>query len=183
MNGALRRDILPAADFPQGAEHRLEFGEPRFDFIVLPARVHFRPRGGHNGRANRLRLAQTTLRRDLAQQLPDLFRDERNDRMQKPQQRIERMGQNTLGDDAPVFVRQTVLQHFDEEAAELVPSEVVQDAGGIGIVVRVQRIGDLPGDRCQPAENPAVFHGQFAIVDGAGRVAVQVDQREARGVP
>jgi hypothetical protein len=148
-------------------KHRLESGRTGFDLRVLPRNV------SACGQAAIITLAaagcgvQSALRRGLAQQLPDLLGDERNHRVQQPQQHVQRMRQHRCHRRA-AFVLHPVLEHLDVEAAELVPGKVVQRAGGVGIVVVLQRLGHLLGHRRQPAEHPAVFDRQLASATGPG---------------
>ena len=89
------------------------------------------------------RLRQPALRRDLREQLPHFFRQERHHRMQQPQQRVERVGEHALGGGALLRHRKPGLRHLDVEAAELVPGEVVERAGRVGVAVVVEDVGHL----------------------------------------
>ena len=75
------------------------------------------------------------------------------------------------------------LGQLQVPVAELVPDEVVQRLGGAGELEVLVGLVDLPGDRGEPGEDPAVHDGlllrcrQLAADRGA------VEQREAGGVP
>ena len=97
----LRRHVLPAADVAHRAQHLLEPGEVGLDLRVLPRRIALGPGGDHDALGRRLAARRCPRsRRDLAQQLPDVLGQERDHRVQQPQQRVERVGQHPLGDRA-----------------------------------------------------------------------------------
>ena len=179
----LGRDVLATADFSQSSQHRLEAGEACLDFFILPQNIRDRPGGNHHAGTGRRGLGQAPLGCDSAQQLPDFLGDERDHRVQQPQQYIQRVSQDALSRGALRFVLKAVLQHLDIEAAELVPGEIVQAARGIRVVVTLQGLGHLLSYRRQAAEDPTVLDRQIGVGHRAARVPVQIDQGEPRGVP
>ena len=82
-------------------KHFLEPGELGLDLRVLPPGIALGPRGHHDALGRRPHRVDPPLRRDRGQPLPDLLGQERDHRVQEPQQRVEHVGQDPLGTARP----------------------------------------------------------------------------------
>ena len=114
------------------------------------------------------------------QVLPDLLGDEGHERVEEPQDAVERVGEHGLGRRVPFA--QPDLGELDVPVAELVPDEMVDEIGRlVELVVSEARV-ERGRDRAQPAADPAVGERELGLPD-LGTLGLEVHQDEARGVP
>ena len=83
--------------------------------------------------------------------LPDLFRDERHERMQQPQELVEHIDQDLLRGELALFILavESGLGELDIPVAVGVPDEVIDLGGGHAELVGVHILGDFFDERIE----------------------------------
>ena len=115
--------------------------------------------------------------------LPDFFGDERHDRVQEPEDRVEAEEEHRLGLRPCGGIGEPGLAEFEIRAAKLVPGEGVEDAGRLGEAIFVDRLRCIAGDARQPAGQPAIFERCGARAERPRLEAFEIHEHEAGGVP
>src|SRR5450631_1398794 len=139
------RDLLLGADAAHGDDDLLHQRHRRLGGVVVEADVAHRVERDHDalGRARR-----------FGELLPDLFGEERHERMQQAHRRLQRRHQRPLDLAARLAIGLRVagelleagLGEFDVPVAQLVPDEVVGGLGGVGDPILLERAVHLLGD-------------------------------------
>ena len=115
----------------------------------------------------------------VGQRLPEGLGDERDHRVQQPQQRVQRRRQHGRGVRDPLG--ELRLGQFDVPVAEFVPCEVVERLAAAAELVVVERRIDFRANLFQPPEDPSVGVGELGR-RGHGRQLSAVEERVTGGV-
>ena len=152
-----RRDLLRRLEALVAAE-AADLGD-QFLRVLDAAQRHRRRRHAAGGRpvCDHHRLA-------TGEHLPQRLGDERDHRVQHPQQlrRARCRARPWCAAADFVFARELHLGQFEVPVADLVPREVVQRLAGLGELVRLERRVDLGAHLVQTVEDPPVGVGEVA---------------------
>ena len=138
------RHVLPAADLADRPQHLLEPGEPGLDLRVLPRGVALGPRGDHDALGRRLRRRRSRAPAPPRPAAATPLRSRTGSSGAAAAGACRACGPAPAGPPAAAAAScKPRLDHLDVEAAELVPGEVVEHPGRVGIAVLGQRVGHL----------------------------------------
>ena len=175
------------ADDPRGdptaVRHPLLGAEPA-DLGDQLLQVRDPRRGGSVGRRAGLdRPGRDHDRLTAGEGRPQRLGDERDDRVQQPEKRVQDVPEDGPGALRGALVAQLRLGQLDVPVAELAPREVVERLAGLGELEVLQQRVDLLADLAQPAEDPAVGVGALGLRGQRPLDRRAVAQREPGGVP
>src|SRR5690606_4357988 len=151
--------------------------------VVLPLRSGIRPRREREtlGRGNRS--FDTALGRDLGEPSPQSLGDERQERVQKTKDMIEREREHLAREIGFLRVRHARLDELDVPVAEVGPEELSQPADRRGRVVRVEEAGRRRDRLRETGEDPTILRAELRERPRPERHALEMPEREPRGVP
>ena len=140
----------------------------------MPSHVGLRPVSDHDALRSLFDGGKATFSRHLAEQSPNLLGEERHDRMEQTQDRVEHVCHDTLRPSSLAGVFETALCHLCIDAAEFFPNEVIQLARNLGILVVLESSRHVVGNGRESTQNPAILKREIRVGDRCCRVALEV---------